>query len=150
MPEQSDWKSWSETVSQSNTEGRTDGERESALIKEASAMQNERAENTSSPVNEEVERWLAIRKKAASQIDPATAEVTFEWGYIVDPYGIHGDLPDECRCIGRIYFARAPESEIWVCFYDLPSDTLAAIRARLSTGEPELTFAPAAGAPTEK
>jgi len=65
-----------------------------------------------------VEQWLAIRKEAALHIHPETAEV--EWIYvdIADPYGV---LAEGCGCFGREYFARSPESDIWVCFDDLPT-----------------------------
>jgi hypothetical protein len=57
---------------------------------------------------EEIQRWLAIRKDAGLQIDPATAEVHWGWGQVCDPYGIDPDLPKEYDCIGRTYFARSP------------------------------------------
>jgi hypothetical protein len=69
-----------------------------------------------------VDQWLAIRKEAALKIDPETAEVTFDYGQILDPYGVRHDLHEECDCVGRIYFARAPGSDVWVCFYDLPEE----------------------------
>ena len=31
------------------------------------------------------EQWLAIRKEAAVKIDPETAEVFWEYGYVIDP-----------------------------------------------------------------
>ena len=51
------------------------------------------------------EQWLAIRKAEALLIDPATAEVTWDWVRIMDPYGVR-DLPSEMQCVGRVYFAR--------------------------------------------
>ena len=66
-----------------------------------------------------VEQWLAIRKEAALRIDPETAEVEWIYADIGDPYGVH-NLPEEGLCVGRVYFARSPESDIWVCFDDLP------------------------------
>jgi hypothetical protein len=35
---------------------------------------------------EEQEQWLAVRKEAAAKLDPETAEVTFTWGDMTDPY----------------------------------------------------------------
>jgi hypothetical protein len=70
-----------------------------------------------------LEQWLAVRKGAGLQIDPETAEVHWEYGRSFDPYGVYPDLPEECQCIGREYFARSPGSDIWVHFYDLP-DTI--------------------------
>jgi len=67
--------------------------------------------------------WLAIRKQAGREIDPDTAEVFWDYGQVLDPYGIHPELPEEYQCVGRNYFARAPGSDIWVEFGDLPSAT---------------------------
>jgi hypothetical protein len=65
----------------------------------------------------------AIRKKAALEIDPRTAETEWWYAYTIDPYGVCSELPDECRCVGREYFARSPGSEVWVSFRDLPDAT---------------------------
>jgi uncharacterized glyoxalase superfamily protein PhnB len=70
-----------------------------------------------------VEQWLAIRKEAGLKIDPETAEVFWRYGQTLDPYGVYPDLPEECRQIGREYFARAPGSDVWVNFCDLPEAT---------------------------
>lgn len=75
-------------------------------------------------------RWLATRKLAGRAIDPAMALVYWTYGYVIDPYGLDDALPSECRCIGRLYFARNPESDIWVCFYDLPARTREALEGR--------------------
>src|SRR5438876_2150864 len=71
----------------------------------------------------EVRKWLAIRKRAARKIDPETAEVMWCYQCTLDPYGIDPDLPEEYRCVGREYFARAPGSDIWVWFGDLPGES---------------------------
>jgi hypothetical protein len=78
--------------------------------------------------------WLQIRKDAAERIDPATAEVTFEWGQLLDPYGVQPNLPAECRCTGLNYFAMNPKERIWVSFCDLPKQTRDAIEIRLAEG----------------
>ena len=57
-----------------------------------------------------VDQWLAIRKETGLTIDPKTAEVTFYWRYVTDPYGINSDLTDEEKGVGRAYFVRSPES----------------------------------------
>jgi Protein of unknown function (DUF3102) len=80
-----------------------------------------------------VKKWLAIRKKAGRKIDPETAKVRWEYGQILDPYGVDPQLPEECYQIGRVYFARSPRSKIWVCFYDLPVATRDALRKKLAT-----------------
>ena len=70
----------------------------------------------------EIEQWLAIRKEAALKIDPETAEVCRTYVLDTDPYGVldEWELPEEFHQIGSTYFARAPGSDIWVHFYDLP------------------------------
>jgi hypothetical protein len=82
-----------------------------------------------------VEQWLAIRKEAALQIDPETAEVMWKHAHIMDPYGVDPDLPEEYQCVGRGYFARFPGGDIWVSFYDLPEVTTKALRARIEAGD---------------
>ena len=74
-----------------------------------------------------IDDFLAVRKEAAKHINPDTAEVDWEHGQIMDPYGIDPDLPDELWCVGRVYFARSPGSDIWVCFYDLPEEIRSAL-----------------------
>ena len=69
-----------------------------------------------------VEEWLAVRRAEAKFIEPATAELFWNWGDIVDPYGTDTDFPEEHKCLDRLYFARRPGRDIWVCFFDLPND----------------------------
>jgi hypothetical protein len=71
----------------------------------------------------DIEEWLAIRKAEALKIDPDTAEVDWEYGQTLDPYGVYPELPDEFQQVGREYYARAPGSEVWVNFGDLPEET---------------------------
>jgi hypothetical protein len=75
-----------------------------------------------------VKQWLQIRKDEGLKIDPATAEVTWSFEQTLDPYGIDPELPEECRQVGREYFARGPESDIWVEFGDLPKETRDTLR----------------------
>ena len=79
---------------------------------------------------EEREQWLAIRKEAGLKIDPENAEVTWHWGQILDPYNGIQPVPEGGDCVGRVYFARAPGSDIWVSFYDLPEATVVALGKR--------------------
>jgi hypothetical protein len=74
-----------------------------------------------------IEEWLGARKEAGLKINPETAEVYWRHGQVLNPYGLDLDLPEEGHCIGRIYFARSPESEIWVEFGDLPDTTRTAL-----------------------
>ena len=73
------------------------------------------------------EQFLAIRREAARHIDPETAEVDWDYGQILDPYSVDPDLPEELQCVGRLYFARSPGSNIWVSFYDLPEAVRSAL-----------------------
>jgi hypothetical protein len=75
-------------------------------------------------------KWLAARKEAGLHIDPETAEVTGNYGQILDPYGVDPYLPAECQQGGWDYFARAPESHVWVWFGDLPDATRAILDAK--------------------
>jgi hypothetical protein len=88
-------------------------------------------ENTAS-----IASWLAARKEAGALIDPRTAEVMRAYGQTLDPYGVDPDLPEEYRQIGRNYFARAPLSDVWVSFEDLPSETCMALWCRLKRTNP--------------
>ena len=38
-----------------------------------------------------VGQWLEIRKEAALQIDPETAEVMWTYANVADPYGVYPD-----------------------------------------------------------
>ena len=76
------------------------------------------------------EYFYTLMKIAGQQIDPATAEVNWEYGQTLDPYGVHPDLPDDHQQIGREHFARNPGSDVWVSFHDLPDATLNALRHR--------------------
>jgi hypothetical protein len=78
-----------------------------------------------------VEEWLAIRKQAALRIDPETAQFRWGWAYVADPYGVDPNLPEEYRCIGRVYFARSPGSDVWVSFDDLTDDVLEQCRKKM-------------------
>lgn len=70
----------------------------------------------------EINRWLAIRQEEALNIDPDTAEVMWCHALDLDPYGVldEWELPEEFHQVGRARFARAPGSDVWVEFGDLP------------------------------
>src|SRR5260370_15232926 len=91
-------------------------------IKPIKQQADEKAEIKAKQSIEEMKRrkWLAIRKKAGRKIDPEAAEVWWIYAQTLDPYGVYPELPEEYQQVGRAYFARSPESDIWVCFYDLP------------------------------
>jgi hypothetical protein len=77
------------------------------------------------------EKWLAIRKEAGREIDPETAEVHCIKTAHIDPYGIYPELREYEGGIGKVYFARSPESDVWVVFSDLPRATAAALSEKL-------------------
>ena len=52
-------------------------------------------------VENDVKKWLALRKKAGRKIDPKTTKVMRQYAKALDPYGIGRDQ----------YFARVPESK---------------------------------------
>jgi hypothetical protein len=73
--------------------------------------------------HDDVEEWLAARKREALKIDLETAEVMSCYTQVLDPYGVDHNLPEEYYQVGEAYFARSPESDIWVWFGDLPKAT---------------------------
>jgi hypothetical protein len=79
-----------------------------------------------------IKRWLQIRKDEAPLIDPATAEVEWSYGQVIDPYGVLREIPDEAYCVGREYFARRPGGKVWVNFCDLSKETRDALWSRHS------------------
>jgi hypothetical protein len=60
----------------------------------------------------EIAMDMENRKKAGFKIDPETADVTFNWGDISDPYG---HFPGTAECIGRNYFARSHGWSLAIC-----------------------------------
>ena len=54
----------------------------------------------------EIEEFLAIRKEVDRKIDSETAEVTWTYADVLDPYGLFPEY--ETVCVGREYFARSP------------------------------------------
>ena len=65
----------------------------------------------------------ALRKAVGRQIDPETAEVFCDSAQVLDPYGDHPNFPKEVDCVGTVYFARSPGSDVWILFGDLPDAT---------------------------
>ena len=82
-----------------------------------------------------LKQWLAIRKEEAPRINAQKAKVSWSYGQIMDPYGADPYLPPEYDCVGRVYFARNPDSNIWVSFYDLPTETCDVLWARMKSQE---------------
>jgi hypothetical protein len=72
---------------------------------------------------EEKRKFHEERVAAGKLIDAKTADLHWHWGLILDPYGVWNDPDYDRGCIGRLYFLRAPNSDIWVCDEDLPKET---------------------------
>ena len=73
----------------------------------------------------------AERAAAAERIDPATAEVWFMYGSVLDPYGYPEEEADWLEDnVARCWFAADPVERIAVSFYDLPGATLHALEAK--------------------
>jgi hypothetical protein len=72
----------------------------------------------------------AICKAAGLNIDPKTAEVLWEYGSGLDPYGLYDLTHEKDDYVQRNYFAGAPGGEVWVWFGDLPDKTRDALWER--------------------
>jgi hypothetical protein len=80
--------------------------------------------------NAEYERRMEERRAAGLLIDPSTAVIGWWYARCFDPYTDGIPVPPGFATFGRTPFARAPDSDIWVDFGDLPDATLEAIRKR--------------------
>jgi excisionase family DNA binding protein len=69
------------------------------------------------------DQWMAWRAAAGRSIDPKTAEVIWDHRLTLDPYGVGSDIHEENQQVGREYFARAPGTDLWIAFGDLPKPT---------------------------
>ena len=78
----------------------------------------------------EYDRRMEERRAAGLLIDPTTAEIKWWYAQTLDPYGDGLPLLPQEKQVGREYFARAPDSDIWVCVGDLPDATRDAIWKR--------------------
>jgi hypothetical protein len=84
-----------------------------------------------------LEEWEAWRQAAGLHIDSKTAEVRWDYRQVLDPYRVWPEMPDECQCVGRAYFARSPGMSVWIEFADLPRATRDALWQK---HESELAF----------
>jgi hypothetical protein len=71
-----------------------------------------------------------LRKAVGLHLDPETADVEWVYAQTLDPYGDNPNLPEESRQVGREYFARCPEIDVWIWFGDLPDTTRDALWAK--------------------
>jgi hypothetical protein len=84
--------------------------------------------------------WVPSRKAAAATIDMQTCELWWAHTQILDPYGLfqaEGTFTEEEHQIGRVFFARSPESDGRVCEYDLSPALREAMWARVNRGDPD-------------
>jgi hypothetical protein len=79
---------------------------------------------------DEVKVFLVRKREVGLKIDPETAQIESFHGQSLDPYELGIDIPEEMWQIERHYFARAPGSDEWVDFGDLPDETREAIWRR--------------------
>ena len=80
--------------------------------------------------NAEYDRRMEERRAAGLLINPSTAEIDWNYAQTLDPYGDGLPLLPQAEQIGREYFARAPDADIWVSVHDLPDATRDAIWER--------------------
>jgi hypothetical protein len=82
------------------------------------------------PYGLSMKQWAAIQN-AALNIDPKAAICEVHCAFHGDPYWANKDLPDECKCNCPNDYVWLPESDILVCFDDLPERTRVALYRRL-------------------
>jgi hypothetical protein len=78
---------------------------------------------------QDIAAFYAACKAEGLKIDPATAEVTWWYAEVLDPYGIDPP-PEEYQCVGWEYFVRRPDGDLWVNTSDLPEATYDALMHR--------------------
>jgi hypothetical protein len=80
-------------------------------------------ENVGPKKNKEIDDLFAARKAEGMKIDPMTAIVVQTYGLNEDPYNFY-NLPEDFKSlVDKMYFARAPNSDIWVHSSDSPVET---------------------------
>ncbi len=62
---------------------------------------------------ENLEKYRGEIREAARRMDPRTAVLTWDFGQVLDPYGIREVEPEE-YCVGRNYFLFDPDDGPWV------------------------------------
>lgn len=80
--------------------------------------------------NAEYNRRMDERRTAGLLLDPSTAVIDWNYAQTLDPYGDGLPLLPQEEQVGREYFARAPDSDVWVNVGDLPEATRDAIWER--------------------
>jgi hypothetical protein len=80
--------------------------------------------------DDEYKEFRKARQQEGLKFDPETAEVTGKYVEVLDPYGCDPNWTIEMSCIGWDHFVRAPGSDIWVWFGDLPEEVWEKIKKR--------------------
>jgi hypothetical protein len=78
---------------------------------------------------------MATRVAAGKLIDPETAEITWRYACMFDPYADDLDIPEELQIVGREHYVRTPRAEtsMWVHINDLPDTAREIILQRLNS-----------------
>jgi hypothetical protein len=84
--------------------------------------------------SDEYREIAQARIDAGKLIDPKTAEFAWGWAQVLDPYSDGLEIPEEADCVGRVYFLRAPGSDVWVETRGLPDDTRSEFDRLLEAG----------------
>jgi hypothetical protein len=79
----------------------------------------------------EYDKRMKERRAAGLLLDPSTAEIHWNYAQTLDPYCDGLPLLPQEEQVGREYFARASDSDIWVNVGDLPDATRDVIWKRL-------------------
>jgi hypothetical protein len=79
----------------------------------------------------EYDKRMKERRAAGLLLDPSTAEIECWYGQTLDPYGDGLPLLPQEKQVGREYFSRASDSNIWVNVGELPDATRGVIWKRL-------------------
>jgi hypothetical protein len=77
---------------------------------------------------------MATRVAAGKLIHAETAEITWRYACMFDPYSDNLDIPEELQIVGRERYVRSPGAgtSMWVHINDLPDTAREIILRRLS------------------
>ena len=88
-------------------------------------------------LTEDGERRLKRCLEEALRIDPETAKIKWKCVSYLDPYQVFQDSPS----VGHLqrYFARSPQSDVWVSWDDLPEEVQELFMAKIQGDGPSTT-----------
>ena len=72
-----------------------------------------------------------LRRQAGRAIDPKTAEAFSTFRQVIDPYNDLSEFTEETYCIGRFWFFKNPDSNVWIWEHDIPNEITDAVGRRL-------------------